>query len=102
MNLTSLDNNLRSYSASERAYKDGKHFYTFESLPMVTRNGRQVRLMEFSPNINTPINHLFIKKQSRFQACPMHIHNWVEINYMYDGGCPQVINETSYNLEKAR
>ena len=105
MNLSSLDATLRALTPHEKLYKEGKSYFPFDKMPAVTRNGRTVRIMNFSnthPNVSTGSNLLSLKKQSRFQPCPVHIHDWIEVNYMYSGHCPQVINNTSYVLEKGQ
>lgn len=103
MNLHSLDNNLRALTSSEKKYLSGEKGHAFDKLPLVDCNGQKVKLMLFS-NTSEMIsnNFLYIKKQSRFQACPAHIHDWIEINYMYSGQCPQIINGTSYVLEQGQ
>lgn len=103
MNLQSLDKHLRSMSSSEKNYLSGETGHAFDKLPTVNCNGTQVKLLGFS-NTSYMIsnNFLFIKKQSRFQSCPTHLHDWLEINYMYSGQCPQIINGTSYILEEGQ
>lgn len=103
MNLSSLDSTLRSLTPSEKKYKAGEAGFSFDSLPVVEHQGKKVLLMELEPsNFGAQHGLVFIKKQSRYQPCPMHIHSWIEINYMYSGKCPQVINDTSYVLEKGQ
>lgn len=103
MNLTSLDNNLRTLTPSEKKYLSGKKGFAFDKLPTVDSNGQTVKLMLFSNTSGLIANNfLYIKKQSRFQACPAHIHDWIEINYMYSGQCHQIINGTSYVLGKGQ
>lgn len=105
MNLNSLDATLRALTPSERKYKYEKKYYHFDTLPLVEHNGQKIRLMQFVPGVSQlNANHglLSIKKQSRYQSCPMHIHNWIEINYMYSGCCPQIINGHAYTLKKGQ
>ena len=103
MNINTLDNLLRNLTPHEKQYKEGSSYFSFQDLPTTVRNGREVRIMDFTTSsfsINS--NLLYLKKQSRYQACPMHIHNWIEINYIYSGRCPQIINNESYVLEKGQ
>jgi AraC-like DNA-binding protein len=46
--------------------------------------------------------NMLVKKHSRFQSYPLHIHDWIEINYMYDGSCTQIINNNTYSLQKGQ
>lgn len=105
MNLSSLDATIRALTPSERRYKSGETFHAFDSLPLIEHHGQMVRLMRFnttSPNMYAIHNFLFIKKHSRYLPHPMHIHDWIEINYMYSGRCPQIINGISYILEEGQ
>jgi AraC-like DNA-binding protein len=101
MNLNSLDATLRSMTPSEKRYKYEHRYFDFAALPSVERDGEQIAIMEVATKkdaLSSSGNLLFIKKTSRYQACPPHIHNWIEINYMYSGSCPQIINGHAYTL----
>lgn len=104
MNLTSLDKVLKTMSPHEVEYKNGSSFYSFNNLPVTYTNGQPVLIMNFpTTSVPSTVHELiFIKKQSRYQACPTHIHNWIEINYMYSGNCSQIINQTSHTLKKGQ
>lgn len=43
---------------------------------------------------------IFINKHNRFATYPEHKHDFLEINYMYDGQCTQIINGKEVTLEK--
>ncbi len=45
----------------------------------------------FAPNI-APAPHVFIGRHSRFRDYPLHIHDFVELSYMYRGSCMEVVN----------
>lgn len=104
MNLKSLDVTLRTLTPSELKYQNGLQTNPLSNYPLISHNGRQVHHMKFASTL--PSNKwnglLFVKKQSRFLPCPTHIHNWIEINYMYSGYCPQIINDTTYTLKKGQ
>lgn len=104
MNPNSLDATLRALTPSEQKYKNGITINPFADLPLIEHGGRQIPQMRFTAPAGTDNWHglLFVKKQSRYLACPTHTHNWIEINYMYTGQCPQLINSTSYTLEKGQ
>lgn len=38
------------------------------------------------------INQMAIRQHSRYSKFPVHVHNYVEINYVYAGECKQIIN----------
>ena len=101
MNPVSLDQTLRALTISEKKYKADSTINAFHHLNKIEHQGQLVYSMEFEANVTTQ-GYLFIKKQSRFVACQPHIHNWLEINYMYSGNCHQIINNTSYTLKKGQ
>ena len=43
-----------------------------------------------------------VKKHSRFRSYPLHVHDWVELSYMYSGSCVQVINDTEYEMKQGQ
>lgn len=102
MNLTSLDDNLRTLTKSETKYKSGYIPTFWDSLPLITRGDKVMYLFNSSEVLTTSLNKLHIKKQSRFAPCPLHTHAWVEINYMYSGSCPQTINDQNYVLKEGQ
>lgn len=104
MTPKALDNHLRKLTPSEENYRKGVPNTMFEGLPTVMCRGVRVKAMGFSQDRSPQFDSLslYLKKQARFSACPLHIHNWIEINYMYSGCCPQVINGTSYTLQKGQ
>jgi len=103
MNWETLDNQLRTLTKSESEYKNGSKESIFNTLPHVIRNGQSIPILDFKSNlVKSASNLIMIKKHSRYQICPTHIHNWIEINYMYSGKCPQIINKTHYTLQKGQ
>lgn len=105
MNLQSLDHTLRALTPHELLYKNGSNYNPFADIPTTIKNGKEILNMQFA--LSGPITSsfgtlLYLKKQSRFLECPMHVHNWIEINYMYSGCCSQIINDTSYVLKKGQ
>lgn len=41
---------------------------------------------------------IFVKQNSRFSAVPEHVHNAVELSYVYAGSCPQVVDGEQITL----
>ena len=53
-----------------------------------------------NPGIHTELPEISIKKNSRFNPVPEHIHPYIELNYVYSGQCPQVIDGKPVTLMK--
>ena len=53
-----------------------------------------------APGLNAELSEISIKRNSRFSAVPEHIHTHIEINYVYSGSCPQVIDGHPITLQK--
>ncbi|WP_321972553.1 AraC family transcriptional regulator [Paratractidigestivibacter sp.] len=108
MEIEELNRTLSKLSDSEREYRDGATFdwsrYGDEVVAVV--NGRQVMQLKgwsfanWSSAVGTgrgraPIaldNELYIRRHSRFNPMPEHVHSYVEMSYVYRGSCPQVVN----------
>lgn len=104
MNINTLNGILRELTPHEKEYFTGTCFHDFDSLPLSERNGILYKKFSVtgrsSSTLHTLSNNMHIKKQSRYQSVPTHVHDWIEINYMYDGVCPQIINGKSLELRK--
>ncbi|WP_028590882.1 AraC family transcriptional regulator [Paenibacillus massiliensis] len=99
-----LDQSLRTLTENELLYRQGiaaprplEFLYTFIGSKRVAKLHMEHHssIFEGSPN-------MVVKKHSRFRSYPLHIHDWIEINYMYDGSCTQIINQNTYSLEKGQ
>jgi AraC-type DNA-binding domain-containing proteins len=109
MNLKSLEDNLRAITPSEEKHQNGISFdfsYTFAE----EINGQTVYSFDkiqktkavSQPNLKLMdriAGKLYLSKNSRFVSVPMHIHNWVELNYMYSGQCDIQINQVKTTLK---
>lgn len=112
MDLEMLDKKLRTLTESEKRYMEGQHYDNWNSLDTIMINDRPVFLLNFfasdySSSRNLNQNKILeldlnVRKHSRFNAVPMHIHDYIEINYVYSGSCPQIVNETEIILEKGQ
>lgn len=115
MNLKSLDHFLMTISEKEEQYKKGAKFDFWKTLPTTSIDGRNVFLMSnkatnpFTSSI--PWSHeqrgfhvenlpLSVKRNSRFNPVPEHIHSYLELNYVYSGSCPQNIDQKPVVLKK--
>ena len=110
MNLTILDNRLRALTSSEKLYLSGKKSMFVEmargssSIPCLsyehipgTLSGSADEFQIYLADLN-----ISLKKQSRYCEVPAHMHNYVELCYMYSGQCSQIINETPVTLSKGQ
>lgn len=119
MNLNTLHHFLTQLSPNEEKYKAGDLFHQWNNLEKVTLNGRQVGIIRSNPlsGNNSGYNYsdytvpcgsgisrspscITVKRNSRFNPVPEHIHSYIEINYVYSGTCPQIIDGTPITLEK--
>ncbi|MBU5480619.1 AraC family transcriptional regulator [Blautia sp. MSJ-19] len=117
MNINSLHHYLTQLSDSEKRYQSGHCFSGWDTLPKVTIHGRKVYRMfpdklllgsmhgenPVSPDIfDIPVGFqdISIKRNSRFNPVPEHVHSHIEINYVYSGKCPQHIDGKPVILKK--
>lgn len=96
MDLSALHHYLTALSPSEEKYRNGYSYNKWEHMHKVIVHGKECYSLETDPTLPT----IFIKKNSRFHAVPEHIHSHVEINYVYSGSCPQIINGHPITLQK--
>lgn len=101
MNAKSLDLQLKKLTEHEEGYRLGEISPTIQSLPRVSINNKEYIKIDFHlvDNIGIPI---FVKRHSRFQDFPLHVHEGVEINYVYSGTCVEIINDSTYTLTKGQ
>ena len=115
MNLNTLHHYLTTLSSSELRYRAGEHYTGWKNMPKVVVHGKEYSLLNitdtdhfvYQPStkqqhleIHTELPEISIKKNSRFNPVPEHIHPYIEINYVYSGQCPQVIDGTPVTLMK--
>lgn len=117
MNIHSLHHYLTNLSESEEHYRSGYPFSGWSQLPKVQIHGREMYRMFpdnliFSSmhgenpvsgqNFDIPVGlqDISIKRNSRFNPVPEHVHSHIEINYVYSGTCPQYIDGKPVLLKK--
>ena len=104
MELTRLDNLLLELTDSERAYRAGAHYDWNDALGQGNQadvDGRHIRKIG-NPTLvlrqeGMP-EGLSIVRNSRFNPVPEHVHDYVEISYVYRGCAPQVVNGAALTL----
>ena len=97
-----LRTKLFQITASEEKYRSGIRPDT-SAFPFTKIGGMDV--MEFSyADISSKSNAIpfLVRKHSRFRDYPFHIHDWIEITYMYAGSCVQVIEGKEYRMEEGQ
>ncbi len=94
MEIDELERRLNELSASEIAYKDGMAFDWSIMTEHVEIDGCPVRKIGqpgFAYARPGMPRGLTIRKNSRFNAVPEHVHDYVELSYVYRGRCPQTV-----------
>lgn len=103
MEILELERRLSELSASERRYRDEVPFDWSIMTERVKVDGRSVRKIgqigtEYAQD-GMPAG-LMIRRNSRFNAVPEHVHDYVEISYVYRGRCPQTVAGEELVLER--
>ena len=104
MELTRLDDLLLELTDSERAYRAGAHYDWNDALGQGNQadvDGRHIRKIG-NPTLalrqeGMP-EGLSIVRNSRFNPVPEHVHDYVEISYVYRGHAPQIVNGAALTL----
>lgn len=94
-----LKSNLLELSEHEIRYQQG-----WEN-PNLYKDMKEIKFRNESVWVCLPSSEnweLSGSKHSRFIKYPIHIHPWVEINYMYSGSCIQKINGLEVPLKKGQ
>lgn len=112
MEIEELNRHLQALSSSERGYRDGSRpFKSWAGNQIEMIDGRTVYRLDLNEaptaNSDTPAhtrrgeNHagayvppgkIAIRRNSRFNPVPEHVHTVVEMSYVYAGTCPQTVN----------
>lgn len=95
-----LDIRLRTITDHEEGYRKGQSNPEDRTFPYIEINGQEV--MQFSyAKISAQYNAIpfLVRKHSRFREYPFHIHDWIEISYMYSGTCVQIIEGKEYQMK---
>lgn len=98
-----LDQQLRNISEHEYFYRLGMQRSLAKSFPLQIIDGKEV--MQFSyASISEQGNGtpFLVKKHSRFHDYPPHVHDWVELSYLYSGSCTQIIQGKEYIMKQGQ
>lgn len=98
-----LDRKLRTITEHEAQYRQGIQNFRTDFFPRILLHGRQV--MQFSyADVSAENNAIpfLVKKHSRFRDYPEHIHDWVELSYLYSGTCTQILDGERYEMKEGQ
>ena len=100
MNHQELEMKLYLKNTSELRYLETKQLSkSYENMNFKMINNQKVYIFDGY----TPTNEDFtIQKHNRFAPVPTHIHNFIEINYIYNGQCTQIIDGREILLTKGQ
>ena len=94
MEIAELDHRLLELTESEHAYADGARYDWTAYGSHVEIAGRPVLKMDDFMHARCQEGMpegLTIVRNSRFNPVPEHVHDYVEISYVYRGRCPQTV-----------
>ena len=94
MEIAELDRRLVELTASERAYAAGARYDWAAHGDRIEVDGRLVIKMGRAAAMRCQEGMpegLAIVRNSRFNPVPEHVHDYVEISYVYRGRCPQTV-----------
>ena len=106
MEVEELNRRLSELSESELAYRAGAS-YSWDGVGETELvDGREVLRLKSGMFVTPPKRdalsgprapiaidrELYIRRHSRFNPMPEHVHSYVEISYVYRGSCPQRVN----------
>ncbi|MBP1042865.1 helix-turn-helix domain-containing protein [Vagococcus sp. BWB3-3] len=108
MNVETLREKLMTMTASELKYQAQASATdtTYDDLTKEYVNGQEVCVFKFDEQVKDKIHpytfnpKLGIVKHSRFSVIPMHIHDYIEMNYVYAGSCSVTIQDTTLTLHQ--
>lgn len=97
-----LKTKLFSITSSEENYRNGIAPDT-SSFPFTKIGGQDVMVFSYA-NISSQFNAIpfLVRKHSRFRDYPLHVHDWIEITYMYSGSCKQIIDGKLYEMKQGQ
>ncbi|MGN0070578.1 MAG: AraC family transcriptional regulator [Atopobiaceae bacterium] len=95
-----LDAWLRHHTESEERYLADDRNYLRERLQKIGIEEKGALKVPMSPFLFDQGHRFAFKKHSRFNDYPEHIHDWVELEYMYAGSCVQRLNGMPIEVEE--
>lgn len=95
-----LEGTLRRLDDYELAYKENRQEPSYAEENNFYLNGNQYYRMALNRNCRPPFAHQFhpyviINRHDRYAPVRRHVHECIELSYMYSGSCAQIINDTT-------
>lgn len=101
MNHNQLDQYLRQLDHIEEVQiKTHENINDFDGYELIIESENAIPRMQDSYFFDK--GPIFINKHHRFADMPLHIHSFIEINYVYSGVCRQVINGQEILLKEGQ
>lgn len=97
MQIHDIDSLLKKYSDTEIKHKNNIKS-SYDHLKYIYDKNHK-KIYEFYFQLS---NTIFLSKNARFDAVPTHIHDFIEINYIYSGKCQQTIDNKTLLLNKGQ
>lgn len=109
MTLSALDQYLKQYTHEETQRLNGiKKDYSKFSLVKgkfdvpcyrFDTDLEDLRSLFLSKKVLPSYYNFAVVKQDRFENVPLHIHEWLELGYVYSGSCTMTINNNTFELK---
>lgn len=114
MEISQLNALLATLSPSERRYRDGEAFPWHELGAVQSDGDRRALRLPASPPSDIVVTEdalrvsgrpplggmLGLRRNSRFNPVPEHVHSHIELSYVYAGTCPQRIDGRDITLRE--
>lgn len=101
MNHKQLDKKLRTLTPSELRYKNNPGVSSvYKVLPKINFDKTKIYLFSSKDIIHG--ENIAINKNSRFTEVPMHIHDYIELSYVYSGRVTEIIKDKTITLKKGQ
>ncbi|MCM3172360.1 helix-turn-helix domain-containing protein [Paenibacillus sp. MER 99-2] len=102
MNHDQLDAELRKFTDREYFYKQNPTLISqiYESLEQrILENGEKAYIF---PDSLPEKDNISISKHIRYAEVPLHVHSYIELNFVYSGQCSQIINGNRVTLKQGQ
>ena len=112
MNKHGLDQYLRRLTPEEEEHLSGIYM-DYSAMPVAGYDrGQPCYRFVYDPqtyistaakkNILVEYYNFSVIKQDRFEEVPLHVHDWLELNYVYSGSCSLYVNRTDITLSQGQ
>ena len=102
MTLSALNQFLKQHTPEETQRLNGEK-KDYSQFPVARgsfdTNLEDLRSLFLSKKVLPSYYNFAVVKQDRFENVPLHIHEWLELSYIYSGACTMTINKTTFRLK---